>query len=63
MLHLMEREKDLLAADPAQAIPPSDDEALSLIGRVVTDKDLSPNFIRANVMRPHPSISLVKAYS
>lgn len=51
MLDLTDGETDLLAADPAHAIHPSDDQELSLIGGVVTNTDLSTNFIRANVTR------------
>lgn len=51
MLDLTAGETDLLAVDPAHAIPPTDDQALSLISRVVTDRDLSMNFIRPNLMR------------
>lgn len=51
VLDLITGEKDLLAADTAQAMPPNGDQELSLIGRVVTTRDLSLNFIRANVTR------------
>lgn len=51
MLDLTSGETDLLAANPAQAIQLSNDQELSLIGRVVTNRDLSATFIRANVTR------------
>lgn len=50
-LDLTDGEMDLLAADPTQAVPLSESQALSLIGRVVTDRDLTKNYIRANVVR------------
>lgn len=51
MLDLTAGEKDLIEADPAKAVKQDDGQALSLIGRVVTDRDLSMNFIRPNIMR------------
>lgn len=50
-LDLTTGESDLLSADPTDAVEVSDDQALSPIGRVVTDRDLSLNFIRPNLMR------------
>lgn len=50
-LDLTAGETDLLAADPKNAIPLGENQALSLIGRVVTDRELSINFIRPNVTR------------
>lgn len=38
-------------ADPAHAANPNIGQDLSLIGRVITDKELSLNFIRANAIR------------
>lgn len=46
-----EGEKNLVAADPAHAAKPTNDQSLSLIGKVITDRELSMNFIRANVTR------------
>lgn len=48
---LTEGETALLAADPPHAANPNAVQDLELIGRVVTDKDLSINFIRANALR------------
>lgn len=44
-------ETDLIAADPSHAANPTAVDDLSLIGLVVTDKELSINFIRANALR------------
>lgn len=48
---LTDGESELVAADPAFRANPTTVNDLSLIGRVITDKDLSINFIRPNVMR------------
>lgn len=48
---LTEGETELVAADPAHAARPTDDQSLSLIGKVITNRDLSMNFIRASVNR------------
>lgn len=44
-------ESNLVAANPRHAANPSAAYDLSLIGKVLTDKDLSLNFIRANALR------------
>lgn len=44
-------ESDLLAADPSYAANPSSGDDLALLGLVVTDKDLSLNYMRANILR------------
>lgn len=44
-------EDELLAADPSHAAPRTNDHSLSLVGRVVIDRELSINSIRANVRR------------
>lgn len=44
-------ETNLVVADPAHAANPNIGQDLSLIGRVITDKELSLNFIRANAIR------------
>lgn len=49
--NLSEDETRLVAADQNMVVNPSTDNDLSLIGRVLTDKDLSINFIRANALR------------
>lgn len=51
MLDLTKGESDLIKADPNHAVNPSANNELSLIGRVVTDRDLSTNYIRANLLR------------
>lgn len=51
LLNLTTGETDLLAADPTQAVASNNEHDMSLIGRVITDRDLSMNFIRPNVLR------------
>lgn len=48
---LTDGESDLVAANPAFAVNPTPVHDLSLIGRVITDKELSINFIRPNLLR------------
>lgn len=48
---LADGEDNLVAANPSMAAKPSSQHDLSLVGRVITDKDLSINFIRANALR------------
>lgn len=50
-LGLTKGESDLVAADPSHAARPIYDQSLSLIGKVITDRELSMNFIRANINR------------
>lgn len=50
-MDLRKREMELLAADPAHAVKPTEDQSLSLIGWVLTDRDLSMNYFRANLCR------------
>lgn len=48
---LKQGEDELLVADPSHAAPNTNDHSLSLVGRVVIDRELSINSIRANVRR------------
>lgn len=48
---LVDGESDLVAANPSMAAKPSGHHDLSLVGRVITDKKLSINFIRPNALR------------
>lgn len=50
-LNLTTGETDLLSADPAHAANPTVAHDLSLIGRVIIDRELPFNAIRANVLR------------
>lgn len=61
MLDLTAGEMDLSAADPAKAVCTNPNQELSLIGKVITNRDLSLNFIRANfarLIRPVKGIEL-----
>lgn len=44
-------ETNRVATDPAFAATPPSQYALSLVGRVITDKELSINLIRPNALR------------
>lgn len=50
-ISLKQGEDVLIAADPSLAVPDSTDHALYLVGRVVIDKELSLNALRANIRR------------
>lgn len=55
MLDLIAGETDLVVTDPAHAVNSNPDQELSLIGRVVTNRDLSINFIRGECYSGYPS--------
>lgn len=50
-INLKHGEDDLVAADPLQAAPMTDPQSLTLVGRVVIDRELSINSLRANIRR------------